>query len=356
MPDFDKMLSQDPFGMPQSEKDEWYCELQKELTLFHYQRCAPYKNIIDRFLAKPDNNSSISDMPFLPARLFKSFDMKSTDYKEISRVLTSSGTSGKAVSRIHLDRKAIFLQSRVLKHIFSGIFPAPSDTIMFVIEKPEYIRGQESISASIAAIRGFSQFAKKIIAILDKDGQPKLECLEKFINDKPDKPFVIFGFTGPVWFQLIKKLEARGISFPNNKGIVVHGGGWKKMHDKSVTKSEFNNISKRILGVDSVHNYYGMVEQTGSVFIECEHGYFHSSIYSEIIIRNQNLEVAKVGEVGLIQVMTALAESYPGHNLLTDDLGRIEGYDHCQCGRRGKYFSVLGRAPGVELRGCSDAR
>ncbi len=118
MPDFDKMLSQDPFGMPQSEKDEWYCELQKELTLFHYQRCAPYKNIIDRFLAKPDKNSSISDMPFLPARLFKSFDMKSTDYKEISRVLTSSGTSGKAVSRIHLDRKAIFLQSRVLKHIF----------------------------------------------------------------------------------------------------------------------------------------------------------------------------------------------------------------------------------------------
>jgi phenylacetate-coenzyme A ligase PaaK-like adenylate-forming protein len=99
-----------------------------------------------------------------------------------------------------------------------------------------------------------------------------------------------------------------------------------------------------------------MVEQTGSVFIECEEGYFHPSIYSEVIIRDQNLQVAKIGEKGLIQVMTLLAESYPGHNLLTDDIGKIDGEDFCKCGRRGKFFSVLGRAPGVELRGCSDAK
>jgi hypothetical protein len=99
-----------------------------------------------------------------------------------------------------------------------------------------------------------------------------------------------------------------------------------------------------------------MVEQTGSVFVECDEGYFHPSIYSEVLIRDENLDVVKNGEQGLIQVMTVLAESYPGHNLLTDDIGIIEGSDHCQCGRRGKYFSVLGRAPGVELRGCSDAK
>ena len=46
--------------------------------------------------------------------------------------------------------------------------------------------------------------------------------------------------------------------------------------------------------------------------------------------------------------------SYPGHNLLTEDLGTIHGLDGCTCGRRGKYFSVEGRVEGTQLRGCSD--
>ena len=56
MPDFNKMLSQNPFGMPQSEKELWYCGLQKELTRFHYDRCAPYRKIIDRLVTKPDED------------------------------------------------------------------------------------------------------------------------------------------------------------------------------------------------------------------------------------------------------------------------------------------------------------
>ncbi len=356
MPDFGKMLSQQPFGMPQHEKEQWYCALQKELTLYHYMRCKPYQKIIDRLAEKPREDWSLPDIPMVPVRLFKSIDLKSTGDSEVARVLTSSGTSGRAASRIHLDRKAILLQSRVLKHIFSQLFPKSTNTIMFVVERPSSLNSKNDISASVAAIRGFSQFAKDIQAILDESDNPDLDRLENFIAENPDNPFIIFGFTSQLWFQLISKLQARGMSFKKNKGIVIHGGGWKKMQDKAVSKAEFNQVTKSVLGVTSVHNYYGMVEQTGSVFIECEEGYFHPSIYSEVIIRDQNLQVAKIGEKGLIQVMTVLAESYPGHNLLTDDIGMINGEDFCKCGRRGKFFSVLGRAPGVELRGCSDAK
>ena len=31
-----------------------------------------------------------------------------------------------------------------------------------------------------------------------------------------------------------------------------------------------------------------MVEQTGSIFFECVHGFFHTSVFSEIIIRDIN--------------------------------------------------------------------
>jgi hypothetical protein len=56
----------------------------------------------------------------------------------------------------------------------------------------------------------------------------------------------------------------------------------------------------------------------------------------------------------LIQVVSALPASYPGHSLLTEDLGVVEGCDNPTTGMHGQYFRILGRLPRAELRGCSD--
>ena len=70
-----------------------------------------------------------------------------------------------------------------------------------------------------------------------------------------------------------------------------------------------------------------------------------SSIYiSQIFIRDKNLSLAREKEIGLIQTMSLLQFSYPGNNILTEDLGRIEGIDDSS--RKGKYFSIIGRVPG----------
>jgi hypothetical protein len=65
-------------------------------------------------------------------------------------------------------------------------------------------------------------------------------------------------------------------------------------------------------------------------------------------------EPAPMGTPGVLQVLSLLPLSYPGHSVLTEDLGIIHGIDDAQGGRYGKYFSVLGRIPKAELRGCSD--
>ncbi|HUP03938.1 MAG TPA: hypothetical protein VMU19_08115, partial [Bryobacteraceae bacterium] len=58
-------------------------------------------------------------------------------------------------------------------------------------------------------------------------------------------------------------------------------------------------------------------------------------------------------QTGVLQVLSVLPLSYPGHSLLTEDLGVAHpGGGHC--GRQGKAFSVTGRLPRAELRGCSD--
>lgn len=89
--------------------------------------------------------------------------------------------------------------------------------------------------------------------------------------------------------------------------------------------------------------------------MQCEQGHLHTSIFSDVIIRQpHDFSSAPVGTSGIIQVLSLLPESYPGHSLLTEDEGILLGEDDCPCGRKGKYFKILGRLKKAELRGCSD--
>jgi phenylacetate-coenzyme A ligase PaaK-like adenylate-forming protein len=108
-------------------------------------------------------------------------------------------------------------------------------------------------------------------------------------------------------------------------------------------------------GVEQVVNYYGMVEQTGSIFMECAEGRMHCSVFSDVFVRrHSDFSLCGVGERGLLQVVSVLPASYPGHSLITEDVGILLGEDDCPCGRLGKSFLVEGRIAEAEVRGCSD--
>ena len=73
-----------------------------------------------------------------------------------------------------------------------------------------------------------------------------------------------------------------------------------------------------------------------------------------VVRRSGDFSLCEPGEEGVLQVLSLLPRSYPGHSLLTEDLGVLLGEDDCPCGRLGKYFRVTGRVPRAEVRGCSD--
>ena len=140
-----------------------------------------------------------------------------------------------------------------------------------------------------------------------------------------------------------------------SNSVLIHGGGWKKLTSESIDNSTFKTLLKNICGLNRVHDYYGMVEQTGTIHMECESGYLHTSEFSDIIIRNPlDFSVNKIGEEGIVQLFSLLPTSYPGQSILTEDMGTIYGEDDCTCGRNGKYFKINGRLKKAELRGCSD--
>ena len=132
-------------------------------------------------------------------------------------------------------------------------------------------------------------------------------------------------------------------------------GFWKKFEAEKITREDFKKAFYDLCGIRHFLDHYGMVEQTGCIYAECECGHLHASIYSDFIPRNHvTFEPCRIGEKGIIQVVSTLAHSYPGHSILTEDEGIILGEDDCPCGRKGKYIKVLGRIKQAELRGCSD--
>ena len=82
--------------------------------------------------------------------------------------------------------------------------------------------------------------------------------------------------------------------------------------------------------------------------------YAESNLASFIIRNHKTYKPEKNGAEGLIQLLSLIPKSYPGHSILTEDLGTIYGVDNCRCGRKGKYFKVHGRIKSAEIRGCSD--
>jgi hypothetical protein len=166
---------------------------------------------------------------------------------------------------------------------------------------------------------------------------------------------LIFGFTFIVWQYLLRWLESKNESLALEQGILIHGGGWKQLQSQAVDPQEFKQRLEAVTGISRVHNYYGMVEQTGSIFMECEHGHLHASAWSDVIVRDPiNFNLLHPGQPGLIQLLSVIPRSYPGHSLLSEDEGVLLGVDDCPCGRLGAYFKVLGRIQNAETRGCSD--
>ena len=52
--------------------------------------------------------------------------------------------------------------------------------------------------------------------------------------------------------------------------------------------------------------------------------------------------------------MSLLPSSYPGNNILTEDLGVICPSQTCTCNFKGKRFKIKGRSKESEIRGCAN--
>ena len=202
---------------------------------------------------------------------------------------------------------------------------------------------------------GLSNFGHSHTYALQDDMSLNTEKILEFSEKYNDQPKLIFGFTFMIWKYFIKQLEKEKNSLNLANSTLFHSGGWKKLEKEAVHKNIFKKKVEDLTGVNKIFNFYGMVEQVGSIFVECEYGHLHAPSFADILIRDpKNFDILKNNSIGLVQVLSLLPLSYPGHSILTEDIGKIIGEDDCKCGRKGKYFEIYGRIKNSETRGCSD--
>ncbi len=346
---FETLIAAPPYSLHQAEKEAKILEGINELTQYHYERCAEYARIIDLGWGGLKHYRSLSEVPYLPVSLFKELALASTATP--SFIMRSSGTTGQTPSQIVIDNETAERQARALSASFRPILG--SRRIPFLVIDARDVIKPTSLTARGAGVLGMMKFGAKTTFALNSELEVDKSAITTFAAASGAEPFLIFGFTFLVWSRLYNSFTDGEIDL--SRAIVIHSGGWKKLESENVSNQEFRSALKRRFNIDRIFNFYGFVEQIGSVFIEGSDGLLYPPNFSEVIIRRPDTwETAKIGEEGVIQVVSLLPRSYPGQSVLTEDVGMIVTKDAGVGGRLGNAIRVVGRVSKVELRGCSD--
>ena len=351
IPELESALALPPYSLPQVERETLLLAGLNALTKRHYDACTPYRRMLDGAWNGSRLADRVQDIPYLPVSLFKTQQLKSIPDEAVRLTMTSSGTTGQAVSRIFVDAETSLIQQKALANSLMHVL-GRKRLPMLVIDTDAVFGDPATISARGAGVLGLMRYGHKHAFALNRMLEPDFAAVEAFLAEHGNQPFFMFGFTFMVWINFYQRFREAGFDLSN--GILIHSGGWKKMVEQSVDNAVFRQSFERDFRLTRIHNFYGMVEQIGSMFLEGGNGLLYPPNFADVIIRNPDTwQPCAPGEPGVIQVLSLLPHSYPGHSVLTEDLGVIREVDGGS-GWMGKGIEVLGRVARAELRGCSD--
>ena len=353
------LLELKPYSLAWGDKQKILLPVLSAQALRMSEAIPELGRYVARLGFKSGDHATYEELPFIPASLFKSRDLCAVPSEDIVRTLTSSGTTGTQPSRIILDKVTSFRQTKALGAIMGDTLGGARRPLLVLDTESSNAAGG-SLTARGAAIRGISMFASNIKYAFKGDvDDPEIdtEAVDEFTSLHTDEEVLLFGFTFIIWEKLLARSTPGKSQLFFPKGTLLHSGGWKHLNAQGITKEMFNSAASGTLGLkqNRVIDFYGMVEQVGIIFPDCEEGFKHTPVFAEVLIRDfLSLNPVGEGRQGFIQVMSALPNSYPGYAIMTDDVGICGGYDHCPCGRRGFFFKFRSRAERSEVRGCGD--
>lgn len=305
---------------------------QEALAVFRRQYAGNtvYKAYVDALGVKPEQVATVTEIPFLPIRFFKTHRVVTGEF-EAQNVFESSGTTGMVNSRHYIkdlgDYETSFMQGfeRVygdpVKYCILGLLPSylergMASSLVYMVEKLIQKSGYPDSAFYLHEESKLAETIKK----LEQAGQPSL----------------LIG----VSFALLDFAE--NFTIPFNHTTIIETGGMKGRREELI-RAEVHARLQKSFGAAPIHAEYGMTELLSQAWSKGE-GLFQSPPWMKVLVREEEdpLHVMLQGN-GAINIID-LANQDSCAFIATDDAGRV--YEDGS-------FEVLGRMDGSDLRGCS---
>lgn len=347
-------MTEHRYGDPYEFREEAIL-LQKlnDLTRHHYQWCQSYQNL---FSDGPAIADCIEDVPYVHVGLFKRMNMSTlAPESKVVRTVLSSSTSGVS-SRVSLDERSSIEQASSAQAILASFIGSEKRPLL-ILDSAASLRRRDDFSARIMAALSLKPFASEIFFLLKDAQDPKSFNAEQLACAlKQSDSLIVYGFSWMMWLGWAQQVLSESLKkeLANKTVHFIHSGGWKKLEDIRVERTQFDSQLLSSSGAGSkVVDYYGLVEQMGVIYPLCEYGARHIPKWADVLIRDSWTGNVMKDGVGQIQLLNSISYGSPCHSVLTEDMGRIlKGT--CKCGRTGPIFELVGRVPKAEIRGCAN--
>ena len=118
--DLNNIIDIPPYSLKKQDKHLFYSDIIFDLTKHHHTNCPEYRKILNVLNIDIVKKYNVNEIPPIPVRLFKEYELISVDKSQIIKTMTSSGTTGVGVSRIFLDKITSTNQTKTLVKIVSS--------------------------------------------------------------------------------------------------------------------------------------------------------------------------------------------------------------------------------------------
>jgi hypothetical protein len=334
--------------------EERFERLALELFAFQFEYCSPYARFCTQRARTPRSVGSWREIPAVPTGAFKEVRLCCFPPERAVKTFRTSGTSVQRRGELQLDRLDLYETSLLWsfrRYVLPDLAALGGRILLRVLAPSPLERPDSSLSHMFGCLlqelgADGSGFDVSAASLRSSD---LLGTLER-VSDA-STPIVLCGTTF-AFVHLLDELERRAlrISLPSGTRVMETGGF--KGRSRSVSARELYAALEDRLGVPAVRvvNQYGMTE-LGSQFYdgvllepEAPRRKVGPPWARVRIVDPESDEEAGEAATGCIRILD-LANTGSVAALQTADLGR-----HVAGG-----FEVLGRATGVEERGCSIA-